>query len=587
LTGAPHSLGLHEPLLVNLLGHAAGTVIFAIFMVLLLRDRAARPATRAHRISLAAAILALVWNATSLLLLGAPAQVPANALVMAGAASLSILPAVLLHSLLGSSLPGFRYAAYALAAGATVMHLAEPFIDGPEAHRTAVLATAAGFAALTAASALARRRAQPRTMAAMALFLFALSFAHFQPGTAHAAWPFELLVHHAGMPLALFVLLQDHRFVLLDAFLRFLANFFLAALFTAGAWAAGLISFEESAPGRAALVAAGVCGLLIAFAYWRSVLQRALTRMVFRRAGLGALAADLRKAACRDEDEYLEHAAGRIAAWFGADAFRLVREAAGAIPGLEAAVQLTPARWLALGRRAGGLRYLSEDLEALSALAAAVRGRIEVFREGEHRRLLAQADLRALQAQIHPHFLFNALNTLYGVIPKEAQAARRTVLNLADIFRYFLRSETALIPLEQELKIVRAYLEIEAVRLGERLRTEIEIDPEAMNCPIPVLSLEPLVENAVKHGVSRRPEGGSVRVSARRSGGRLEVAVADDGAGFPHGAERGEGAGVGVGIDNVRRRLKLCYGDKASFDIRSSPGGATVRFEVPAAEAIR
>ena len=116
--------------------------------------------------------------------------------------------------------------------------------------------------------------------------------------------------------------------------------------------------------------------------------------------------------------------------------------------------------------------------------------------------LMSQAELRALQAQINPHFLFNALNTLYGTIGRENPEARRLVLNLADVFRYFLQSDRTFIPVEEELRIVRAYLEIEELRLGPRLRTEIEIDDLALQVSIPALSIQPLVENAVKHGDS-------------------------------------------------------------------------------------
>ncbi len=577
------TLSIHEPLLVNLLGHAAGTLVFAIFFALLLRDRAARRATRAHRLSLAAAVLALIWNATSLALLAAPEWFSAHAMLLAGAGALSLLPAVLLHSLLGGKLRGFRIGAYALAAIATVIHSVEPFVNGPEAHRSAVVLTAIGFATLTAAAAFALRRAQPKSLAAMALFLFALSFAHFQHDTAHPAWQLELLIHHAGMPAALFVLLQDHRFVLLDAFLRFLANFLLAALFTAAAWAAGLLSFEGRSPRESALIAVAICALLIVFAYSRSTVQRGLTRLVFRRSGLDRVISGLQDRPCEDEDLYLRDSAQRIAEWFGAESYQLADAPPQAAAGLEAAAALTPARSLLLGRRSGGRRYLSEDLEALARLAATVHARLERFRESEHRRLVAQAELRALQAQIHPHFLFNALNTLYGIIPRQAQGARRTVLNLADIFRYFLRGERTLIPLEEELRIVRAYLEIEALRLGEKLRTEIDVDPAALRCPIPSLALEPLVENAVKHGVASRPGGGSVRVTARSDGSRLEVVVADDGAGFDGGGDAAGGAGIG--LENVRRRLRLCYGDRASLEIQSSPQGATVQFTVPIAES--
>ena len=137
-------------------------------------------------------------------------------------------------------------------------------------------------------------------------------------------------------------------------------------------------------------------------------------------------------------------------------------------------------RLILLGRRKGGQRYLGEDLEALTKAASAVAERLETLRRQEMSRLVAQAELRALQSQINPHFLFNAFNTLYGVIPREASGARRMVLNLADIFRYFLQSEKTFVPLAEEMQIVRAYLEIEKVRLGNRLEVDIQVEEAAL-----------------------------------------------------------------------------------------------------------
>src|SRR5262249_54500326 len=154
-----------------------------------------------------------------------------------------------------------------------------------------------------------------------------------------------------------------------------------------------------------------------------------------------------------------------------------------------------------LGRRSGGRRYLSEDLQALGRATAQVVEQVEQYHETEMRRLVAQAELRALQSQIHPHFLFNALNTLYGIIPREAKGARETVLNLADIFRYFLETGKSHLPLEEELHIVKAYLEVERLRLGDKLKIEIDVEPATLQVAIPVLSIQPLVENAVKHGI--------------------------------------------------------------------------------------
>ena len=203
----------------------------------------------------------------------------------------------------------------------------------------------------------------------------------------------------------------------------------------------------------------------------------------------------------------------------------------------------------------------------------------------EMRRLVSQAELRALQSQIHPHFLFNALNALYGVIPKEAAGARDTVLNLADLLRYFLQSERTYIPLEEELRIVRAYLEVESLRLGDRLRTSFDIDAAVVQSPIPMLSLQPLVENAVRHGVARKADGGEVRVAAKIDGDAIQVSVSDTGMGFDDSKVPAR-PGPGVGLENVRRRLKLCYGEDARLDIETGEPGTVVRFRVPVSERV-
>jgi two-component system LytT family sensor kinase len=235
--------------------------------------------------------------------------------------------------------------------------------------------------------------------------------------------------------------------------------------------------------------------------------------------------------------------------------------------------------FLLLGRRDGGRRYLSEDLQELGRMAAVIVEQVERLRNSEIQRLVSQAELRALQSQINPHFLFNSLNTLYGAIPRDSSEARRMVLNLAEIFRYCLKPERALIPLSEELQIIRAYLEIESLRLGDKLRTAIEVDPSAEEALIPVLSVQPLIENAVKHGVSARGQG-TVRLSAERGSQGVHVAVSDDGDGFP--PARNPASGPGVGLENVRQRLRLCFGDATRLDVQSTPRGTTVSFVVPA-----
>jgi LytS/YehU family sensor histidine kinase len=319
-----------------------------------------------------------------------------------------------------------------------------------------------------------------------------------------------------------------------------------------------------------------------------------LTRVVFRRPEREPVVAAIRHAGSVAESEksFVESAAGLIAGFVGASHHDVVwREdhvpVEPAITGASAEV-LVPVRLargdgalILLGRREGGRRYLSEDLHELAWLSAVVVEQVERMRNSEIQRLVSQAELRALQSQINPHFLFNSLNTLYGTIPREAAGARRMVLNLADIFRYFLQPDRTFIPLSAELQIVRAYLEIEALRLGDRLKTEIEVDEDAGESMIPILSVQPLVENAVKHGIATRSAPGTVRLRARRMPEGLLVEVSDDGEGFHAGKDRRTPAGGGVGLDNVRQRLRLCFGESALLQIRSTESGSTVSFLAP------
>jgi two-component system sensor histidine kinase LytS len=235
---------------------------------------------------------------------------------------------------------------------------------------------------------------------------------------------------------------------------------------------------------------------------------------------------------------------------------------------------------LALGSRTGGRRYLSEDIEVLERLAAIVSEQVERIRNAEMQALVSQAELRALQAQINPHFLFNALNTLYGTIARENASARHLVLNLAGLFRYSFAENRGLIRIEQELDIVRAYLEIEELRLGPKLRTEIDVDGEVLQAEVPVLSIQPLVENAVKHGVAPRRSAGFVRLRIWKDAETITVEVSNSGAFREPTRTAGR---EGVGLANVRRRLALCYGNENNLEISSAGDVTVVRFSIPGA----
>jgi sensor histidine kinase YesM len=198
--------------------------------------------------------------------------------------------------------------------------------------------------------------------------------------------------------------------------------------------------------------------------------------------------------------------------------------------------------------------------------------------EQELRSLATQAELKALKAQIDPHFLFNTLNTIAALIHTDPTQAEATVERLAQMFRYVLAgSERGQVPLEEELAFVDDYLEIERARFGERLQVTREIDPRALSVPVPSLILQPLVENAVRHG--HGDDGGialDIRVESVDEG--VRITVADRGPGMPTGYRIGDGPGYG--LRNVDERLRKTYG--RGLEVRANePRGTAVTICVP------
>ena len=199
--------------------------------------------------------------------------------------------------------------------------------------------------------------------------------------------------------------------------------------------------------------------------------------------------------------------------------------------------------------------------------AAIARNRI---REERLRELAARSELKALKAQINPHFLFNALNSISALISSDPDAAQQTLERLAGIFRgTLLASEKGSVPFRKEMELVDAYLDVERARFGRRLSVEQSIDPGARDVPVPPLILQPVVENAVRHGISPTVEGGTVRIDAKLGDGALRIVVHDD----------GEGTGLidleemlteGYGLRNVRDRLVTRFGPGEWFRFESS-----------------
>jgi signal transduction histidine kinase len=614
----------HEFQLVNTIGHSAGAILFGIFLVLLIRDRPSAPWRESWK-SIAAASLAFLWNLGSLavLVVSNSANSEPYILVAVTFSILSFLPAVLFDISLDGELPPLVVAGYTLSSVAVLLHFARLWPDHADERHAALLLITVGFAVLTllALIGLAFRSGQDkrsktsRMLAAMCSALFAMSFVHLGSEHAAQAWSKELALHHAGIPLALFVLLQDYRFMLLDAFIRFLANVLLATVLTFGLIRAtsGFVQVGGTVannPLYQALILVALCLLLIAFAMLRNSLQHWLTLVVFRRPDIDQALRNLQSgsSAAKGESEYIDWAAKEVCTFMSANRVQVLDRPAlldnfplddpdfptpiTDLPRLRNRSQLywvevlVPVRvsteellYIALGRRRGGRRYLSEDVKALARLSSAISEQIERFRRSEMQRLVSQAELRALQSQINPHFLFNALNTLYGIIPREASGARRTVLNLAEIFRYTLQTDKTLIALSEELEIVRAYLEIEKLRLGPRLQTEIDVEDAALAVPVPILSIQPLVENAIKHGLSLNPKAGWLRLQVKVIEDEVRIRIEDTGPGAATLSDQRSGGGVGLA--NVTKRLRLCFGPSVGLRMESGSEGTLVQFSVP------
>ena len=214
-------------------------------------------------------------------------------------------------------------------------------------------------------------------------------------------------------------------------------------------------------------------------------------------------------------------------------------------------------------------------------------------REAEAHKLEAQlvrAQLQTLQMQLHPHFLFNTLNTISELIHSDAKAADRMVARLGDLLRLALETQSAQeVPLKQELEFLEKYLDIERMRFHDRLTINMDVDPHSLDARLPNMILQPLVENAIKHGIARKPGAGTIDIKIERDADKLRVQIRDDGTGLP--AEwRTTGIREGVGLRNTRQRLAQLYDGGHRFELRDAAGGGVeaemaIPFRVMASQA--
>lgn len=217
----------------------------------------------------------------------------------------------------------------------------------------------------------------------------------------------------------------------------------------------------------------------------------------------------------------------------------------------------------------------------MDARARMIRQQTETARLNEE---LSKAQLAALRGQIEPHFMFNALNSVVGLVREQKNdAAVSMVVGLSEFLRRatqdFNRSE---VTLAEEVEYLQRYVDIQKVRFGERLRVSIDIPADALHAQVPSLLLQPLVENAIKHGIAKRVAGGTVRVTGASSNGTLRLSVHNDG---PSDGTGTQPTVAGVGLDNLRTRLKILHGDESDLELKRATGEAEVIVTLPLKEA--
>jgi signal transduction histidine kinase len=613
--------------LLNLIGLSAGVVLYAVLLVMVLRT-APKPVGGAQfdPLLLATALLGLAWNlcalpAYALPRLGVAGTFPL--LVTIGVSALGFLPAVVVQSVLRGKRAGLgdtarrmlTVLAYGVSAVAAVLHAHAAWIGAPVPSALAMRTLTYTFVALVVPVA-AATRGQPGSRRALwvaALAAFAVSALHLSNvHRGDASWPVELLGHHASLPLAFAILYQDYPFALADLFLKralallALLTVTFAAIAVLGEYSTAFAQLDPQQVGVIVTLCAGVAllypalrrstawfvdSIVLARPDYRK-LRASVTRRVLAQDEVEALLNDL----CEQLRPALSARHATWREWSGEDVAGILVKPDGLL--VVVATAEAPRYAIDVTEVTGGRRFLSDDFAALDALASVAARRIDTIRitneryqreirDREIEKLATEAELRTLRAQLNPHFLFNALTTVGHLIQTAPPRALETLLRLTSLLRAVLRSEGEFTTLGREMEMVNAYLDIERARFEWRLQTSLDVPASLTMMRVPPLVLQPIVENAVKHGISRQLKGGEVRVSARieRQGApdpQLVLTVTDTGAGVDVDDLR-RGRLLGVGLQNLERRLSCQYGDTAALRITSEPNvGTTVEIRLPA-----
>jgi two-component system LytT family sensor kinase len=503
-------------------------------------------------------------------------------------------------------------AAYALGACAALIQLGSALQSARVPAVAGLRLLTLGFMALVVPLAFITRR-QPGARRAVwmsALGVFAVSALHLaQHERLQATWFGELIGHHASLPIALSILYQEYPFALADVFLKRALALVGLMVVTLGTYVSlelshALVGHAGSTFPALVVLAMALGGALIypaltAAATWfvdTIVLHRVdydlLRTTLTRRVNDTDVPATMLDTACGSLVPALSAATVDWSEVPGSSDDHPPPIVAVPSNGTSADVTVpvhdAPRYAIRIRDLRGGRRILSDDVAMLEAVAQIIARRIDTVRfeheryeqhrrEEDIRRLASEAELRALRAQINPHFLFNTLTTIGYLIGEAPDRALKTLLQLTELLRRVLRSDEGPATLGSELALLRAYLEIEQARFEERLSVEIDVPATLHAAQLPPLLVQPLVENAIKHGIApfRRPGRLRLRASVEHDD-TLVIAVEDSGPGLGRVESGDLPAGNGVGLRNIEERLARAYGERGTLTLTSSPERGTV-----------
>ncbi len=606
--------------LINPLGFIVGVALYTLLLAMVLRHR--QRDSRIDLLLLLTAILGILWNAGELfshIRQDFVQNPPSPFFAAISYSALGFLPSVVVHSAENENKNSriLTITAYCLSTFAAILHFQNAFVNENAPSNLALQILTYGSITLVAGLLFFnyRQKLENKTVWIAALLIFAVSALHLSSKTEDSSWLIELIAHQSSLPLVLAILIQDYRFAFADLFLKRALSLLLLALSAFSLYifiAQPLISLHKTHEENDPLAIGILLVLWIATALIYPLLHKfsvwLVDKILLKRVSYENLQKEISQEIEKHEsiELILDNVSKKIgnALTVGQTFWKEVykTDANVSLPTVEFTtrqaeifipVNESPFYKIHLKNFVGGRKLLSEEVEMLEAVSLLTAGKIDVLRivnerfeqeirEKEYTKLTTEAQLTALRSQINPHFLFNALTTIGYLINTAPETASQTLMKLTKLLRSVLRSNNEFYTLDEELKLIENYLDIEKARFEERLQIEFDVPKDLRKLRVPSLILQPLVENAVKHGISENKNGGTVRISAKLENNANEVflnlKVFDTGAGKN---KNGSANSNGIGLQNIKERLKSYYGGKAKLKFENEINGTSATIEFP------